>query len=308
MRRSLEKTDSARREEKSKSGGGGGGGGGLFAPTKSWLQYLNERKGVNARREMSSSHQSKTTPDRSGSPQARTRAKQEETTTTEPILTEKKEASVKRSLTANGKRTTSDVDMKNSPKTKLPEVTKKITYPSLKRNTKKINKENKDVGNSSQTQHQDKTTKTAVEEDRKVSLQSKEGRKLISNGTARAASKVMEKVKSQISQVSEKKNSAAKVDVKKQSMTATKKSQSLKSSESNVTKSTKSALQSVESISTGSNGVTSKDQKPSANGDVILRQDNKNGSGYDLVHLKLVDCFWLAPPDSFNDISRTVFF
>ena len=197
--------------------------------------------------------------------------------------------------------------MKNSPKTKLPEVTKKITYPSLKRNTKKINKENKDVGNSSQTQHQDKTTKTAVEEDKKVSLQSKEGRKLISNGTARAASKVMEKVKSQISQVSEKKNSAAKVDVKKQSMTATKKSQSLKSSESNVTKSTKSALQSVESISTGSNGVTSKDQKPSANGDVILRQDNKNGSGYDLVHLKLVDCFWLAPPDSFNDIERTLF-
>ena len=163
----------------------------------------------------------------------------------------------------------------------------------MKRNTKKINKENKDVGNSSQTQHQDKTTKTAVEEDKKVSLQSKEGRKLISNGTARAASKVMEKVKSQISQVSEKKNSAAKVDVKKQSMTATKKSQSLKSSESNVTKSTKFSLKGAEALHKDCNGVASKNKEVTANnGDVVLRQDNKNVAGYDLHFKLVVDIFY----------------
>ena len=100
VRRNQEKNDSGK-EEKTKLGGGGGG---LFAPTKSWLQYLNERKGIIARRETSSSF-SKRIPDRAGSPQGRMRAaKQEEgTSTTDSIQAEKKEAAAKKSLASNGK-------------------------------------------------------------------------------------------------------------------------------------------------------------------------------------------------------------
>ena len=266
VRRNQEKNDSAK-EERSRLGGGGG----LFAPTKSWLQYLNERKGINARKEMSSSF-SKRTSDRTGSPQGRIRAKQEESTTTTDILqSEKKEAN--KSLASNGKETSSVVEMKNFPKNKQPQAGKKITYPSLKRNTKKVNKENKEVkevGFSTVTG----TTKTqTVDEEKKVSQQSKEGGGQVSNGTSRAASKVIEKVKSQMSQVSQKKKAVTKVDVKKPSI-LTKKSQSMKSSGSDATKSEKS--------STGCNGVTSKNKQLTANGDVHMKQDNKNGSGYEL--------------------------
>ena len=272
VRRSQEKNDSGK-EEKSK----------LFAPTKSWLQYLNERKGIIARRETSSSF-SKRTPDRAGSPQGRMRAakKEESTSTTDSIQVEKKETVAKKSLASNGKRTPSEVEMKNSPQNKVPQVAKKINYPSLKRNTSKVNKEKKDVGVSSFTQLQTGTSQTA-NEDKKVCQQSKEGGEQRSNGTTRAAAKVIEKVKSQISQVSQKKKAVAKVDAKQQSV-VTKKSQLMKSSvSSDVTKSTKSSLKRVETFSNGCNGVTSKNKELSANGngDVILREDKKHGAGYD---------------------------
>ena len=118
----------AKREETSKPGWGVEvAGGGLLAPTKSWLNYLNDRRGLKAREERSSRSNSlpRKGVERSGSLNRKVRVEKEDKKSSESVQSVEKRNT--ESIKSNGKKTT-----------ELNKSNEKKTIESIKSNEKKI--------------------------------------------------------------------------------------------------------------------------------------------------------------------------
>ena len=183
----------AKREETSKPGEGVEVTGGLFAPTKSWLNYLNDRRGLKARQERSSRSNSlpRKGVERAGSLHRKVRVEKEDKKSSESVQSIEKRNT--ESNKTNGKKTT-----------ELNKSNEKKTTDSIKSNDKKIiesikSQENKKMESNKSLEK--KTTEAFRSRDNKIkdsikSNEKKNGERKTKDTVKSVEKKTMESVKS----------------------------------------------------------------------------------------------------------------